>query len=163
MNTLKNGFNLNQFATGFRRGALAALVLVTLMASCTQAASAKDPSWVEVAQPHDKLHAGDVSGSSVPVTIVCTSPVVLRDILSAPDLKSMQYLAKKAGELGYCAALASPAVVKLDAAVGFVIVGPHDGLPQVVRATIYRVARKDGDTEAKLQYYVYTTETLQES
>lgn len=109
------------------------------------------------------LHPGDISGHSAPVTVVCRDPGALMSILIQPTMELVAEVGLDMARSGRCIALPAPAVVQLNKAMGFVIVPPGvtSGMP--VRATIYRVERKDGDTENEVQYFVYALEPLRES
>ncbi len=109
------------------------------------------------------LHPGDISGHSAPVTIVCVDPEALVTILSQPTVEDATGAGRMLGKLGVCKALPGPVLVTLDKAVKSLILdkGVTNGL--VVRGTVYRVSRQDGDVDAPVQYYVYILENLKEA
>ena len=152
MNTLNERFTPRQFVTAISRAALVALAIVTLMASCAGTASARE-----------KLHPGDISGSTAPVTVVCKDPQAMIEILMQQTLEATGAMGKKMASAGRCMALPGVVVVHLARAVGFVIIPPEVTSGPPLRATVYQVLRKDGDMDNPNQYYVYALEPLQES
>jgi hypothetical protein len=131
-------------------GVLIALVLVFLMlfARDTEAA---------------KLHPGDISGMAAPVTIVCTDPQALTTILMQQSMDAVANAGTDMARAGRCMSLPAPAMVILAEAVGFVMV-PKEVTGDVnLRATVYRVQRKDMDANHPQQYYVYALEEMVES